>query len=197
MIDEHTEIEAKMDAIDVSTSDFLKWMFKQPNIERYVVISSPDEYYESGDYVVRQRGDDAHHELTVKLRKSDNSTRDRVEIDLKFAQSTTPDDVRAFLKSVGFKKAFTLTKLAHIFWVQFTKDLKVSFVIYNVVSDSHPGVRRFIEVEAEKGSSVTHETAKKHIRNIVKTLQTEFKLGEPMNDSLYEIYSGKKYRTVG
>jgi len=30
----------------------------------------------------------------------------------------------------------------------------------------------------------------------VKNLQATFNLGEPLNDSLYEIYSGKRYQTV-
>lgn len=197
-IHEHNEIEAKLAADNVEPQDFLRWMYQQPHIELYKHIISPDEYYECGSSVVRLRGATTDRfELTVKKRKSDGSTRDRLEIDLHFAPGTTPDDVRAFLEATGYKKAFTITKEAHIFWVKLTEAVEASFVIYDVWQNKNRlDYRRFIEVEIEKGSDITPDTAKRHIRSIVKTMQQEFKLGEPLNESLYEIYSGKKYQTV-
>jgi cell division protein FtsW (lipid II flippase) len=43
---------------------------------------------------------------------------------------------------------------------------------------------------------VTPEHAKKRVNAWVKEMQVKFGLGEPLNESLYEIYSGKKYQVV-
>jgi adenylate cyclase class IV len=204
MISEHNEIEAKLAADNVSVKDFQSFMedTTRYDIVNRKAIESPDGYYEQGPNVVRQRGalgDDAH-ELTVKLRKSDGSTRDRLEIDLHFSEETGVSDVVAFLEATGFKKAFTLTKQAYIYWVQLTTKVRASFVIYDVWQTNEAGekinCKRFIEVEAEKGSDVEVETAKRHVREQVKILQAHFNIGEPLNESLYEIYSGKRYQTV-
>lgn len=202
MISEHNEIEAKMSADHVPFDAFRRFIAAFPGMDQYIHIVGPDRYYESGVNVVRHREDrkDKRHELTVKRRKSDGSTRDRVEIDLHFGKKTAPKDVDAFLLATGFTKVFTLVKEAHIYWVQLTDNLKATFVIYDVWKEDDDGkrsdLRRFIEVEAEKGSAVTAETAKRHLRSQVKLLQAQFGLGEPLNDSLYELYSGKKYQTV-
>jgi adenylate cyclase class IV len=202
MISEHDEIEAKLAADHVPVPEFRRWMTAEAGLERYLHIIGPDRYYESGPNVVRHREDrqDGRHELTVKRRKSDGSTRDRLEVDLHFGKKTKPKDVDVFLKATGFTHVFTLTKEAHIFWVKVTENLTVTYVIYDVWregSDSKKlDTKRFIEVEAEKGSDVTADTAKRHVRALVKSLQEQFRLGEPLNDSLYEIYSGKRYQTV-
>lgn len=195
MIDHHNEIEAKLDAPHVSDKQFRDFMSDQ-EVTRYERIISPDGYWESGSNVVRQRGEDSGHELTVKRRKSAGSTRDREEIDLFFSQRTTNKDVEAFLRATGFTLAFTLRKDSRIYWVQLTPSLEASFVLYDVWKDQETKPRRFIEVEAEKGSNVTVETAKRHVQQQVKALQGAFGLGEPLNDSLYEIYSGRKYLSV-
>lgn len=202
MISEHDEIEAKLAADDVNISEFKQWMGRDPGLERYLHIVGPDRYYESGPNVVRHREDrqDGRHELTVKRRKSDGSTRDRLEIDLHFGKKTKVADVDAFLKATGFLHVFTLVKEAHIYWVKLTDNISATYVIYDVWREGPDGkkldVKRFIEVEAEKGSDVTSETAKRHLRVLVKGLQAQFNLAEPLNDSLYEIYSGKRYQTV-
>jgi hypothetical protein len=101
------------------------------------------------------------------------------------------------LSATGFIKVFTLWKKAHIFWVQLTPRLEATFVIYDVQIEGDPSsCKRFIEIEAEKGSAVTPETAKRHVNACVADLRSTFKLAEALNDSLYEIYSGKRYQTV-
>lgn len=202
MISEHDEIEAKMAADNVNVAEFKRWMTAGMELESYLHIIGPDRYYESGSNVVRHREDrkDGRHELTVKRRKSDGSTRDRLEIDLHFGKKTKPKDVDAFLKATGFTHVFTLVKEAHIFWVRLTDNITVTYVIYDVWREGKDGekldTKRFIEVEAEKGSEVTAETAKRHLRTLVKGLQAQFNLAEPLNESLYEIYSGKRYQQV-
>lgn len=202
MISEHVEIEAKLEATHVSLSEFKDFVLSAYTIESYKHILGPDDYYESGDHVVRHRRDRVdHHELTVKRRKSESSTRDRLEVDLHFAKETKPEDVAAFLGATGFKKTMTVVKSADIFWIRLTPSLNTTLVIYDVWLEDAGGLvpgsqKRFIEVEAEKGSNCTHETAKRHIRSQVKLLQERFRLGEPLNESLWELYSGRRYLSL-
>jgi adenylate cyclase class IV len=198
MISEHDEIEAKMCADGTSFEEFRAFIMGK-DVERYDHIIGPDYYYESGSNVVRHRQDrkDCRHELTVKKRKSGGSTRDRLEVDLHFDQKTVPHDVDTFLRAIGFTNVFTLVKEAHIYWVRLSPNLISTYVIYDVWKDDDPDTKaRFIEIEAEKGSDVTPDTAKRHIRNAVTQLRGRFKLPEPLNESLYEIYSGKRYALV-
>ena len=198
MISEHNEIEAKMAAEGVAFDVFKRYIMETYEVERYeVVAGTPDVYYESGANVVRHRINPGRHELTVKRRTSTGSTRDRLEVDLHFGKKTNPEDVGAFLRAVSFEEAFTICKEAHIFWARLSPQLQATFVIYDVWRAEEPGKRRrFIEVEAEKGSPCTPETAKRHVRRCVSNLQGRFKLAEPLNDSLYELYSGKRYQSV-
>lgn len=197
MIHDHNEIEAKLDAPNVPFDAFKTYVMCL-DVERYEIVSgTPDVYYESGLNVVRHRINPGRHELTVKRRTSTGSTRDRLEVDLHFGKKTEPDDVGAFLRATGYAEAFTLVKEAHIFWVKLSPQLQATFVIYDVWKAEEPNKkRRFIEIEAEKGSPCTPETGKRHVRTWVKNLQATFNLGEPLNESLYEIYSGKRYQTV-
>lgn len=205
MISEHNEIEAKMAADGVANDAFWQWMV-QKRFWKSEIVAGPDTYYERDDSVVRHRSDrrDGSHELTVKRRKSTKSTRDREEIDLHFAKRTQGKDVDAFLKATGYTPVFTLVKIAHIFWVE-DDDVPLTVVIYDVWQQP-PGkpplkrppadAKRFIEVEVEKGSTIAKFYAKTVLDKWVKELRQQFGLSEPLNDSLYEIYSGKRYSTV-
>ena len=196
MISEHNEIEAKLDAPHVPIADFKKYVNDNYDVRKYKFIESPDCYYENGMNVVRHRIDNDHHELTVKRRKNNTSTRDRLEVDLHFSKRTEVVDVEVFLKATGFAEAFTIKKKSHIFWVQLTPRLEATFVIYDVKKIGETTWRRFVEIEAEKGSSVTSETGKRHVNACVADLRAAFKLEVPLNQSLYEIYSGKTYQSV-
>lgn len=206
MISHHDEIEAKLDGKEVDLKTFLSWAHKLPNIERSEhSVNTPDDYYECGDAVVRHRGLDGKHELTVKRRKSTSSTRDREEIDLFFSDRTPHASVGAFLRATGYKLAFRLIKdNIYIFWTKPTPNITLVYCIYDVWDEDVPGTRRrFIEVEVEKGSNVTPETGKRYLRDAVDEMQRMFLdasfkpiLGEPLNESLYEIFSGKRYSSV-
>jgi len=199
MLSEHDEIEAKLVADHVSVNDFKKFMAAYSDMEEFRRIVSPDRYYECGPNVVRVRGVDNDHdrpELTVKKRKSEASTRDRLEIDLRFDKDIKIKDVIAYLTATGYVPSFTIEKESHIFWINLTEDVTATFVIYDVWLTGETKKRRFIEVEIEKNCDVTVETAKRHLRAQVKMLQDQFKLAEPLNESLWEIYSGKKYQCL-
>lgn len=212
MISQHNEIEAKLLADGVQVPDFLEKMNALPFVKDYQRIEGPDDYYECGEAVVRHRLylRDGGHELTVKRRKSAASTRDREEIDLAFAAKTSREDVEAFLGATGYAKAFRLHKVAHVFWVSPTPNITLSYALYDVWHGqgalaldkpsqvrAHGPVRRFVEVEAEKGSAVSPETGKRYVREAVLWLRETFGLGEPVNESLWEIFSSKRYSLIG
>lgn len=200
MISVHDEIEAKLSADEIDLAAFQEWMQSLPHLERFEHVEGrPDDYYECGSAVVRHRGIDGEHELTVKRRKSDTSTRDREEIDLTFSDEIRHESVGAFLRATGYKLAFRLLKDVYIWWVQPTTNITLVYAIYDVWSDDEgpEKAQRFIEVEAEKGSNVQPETAKRYVRQAVAELQRVFGgLGEPLNQSLYELFSGKTYSLV-
>lgn len=199
MINQHNEIEAKLAADEVAVGVFCKFIFSLlPN--RYECITGPDTYYRQGENVVRHREklNCKTHELTVKRRKSNESTRDREEIDLYFSDKSAVKDVQAFLAATGFEKEFKLVKTAHIFWLNWN-GVELSIVIYDVWREENGKKemeRRYIEVEAEKGSEATVAFAKKTVNEWVHILRSNYSLREPLNESLYEIYSGKRYQLV-
>lgn len=203
MIHEHNEIEIKLDATGVDIEAFKQFVFKKCP-DRFIAVLGPDTYYENGASVARHRKSkraEGGHELTVKRRKSERSTRDREEIDLFFDVTRTKQkDVEAWLIATGFKPVFTLTKHAHIFNIPYG-GFSVSVVIYDVCEGKFDPdkTRRFIEVEVEKGGEISVDSAKRLLGAWVAELKEAFPVladRQPLNDSLYEIYSGKKYQTV-
>lgn len=193
MISELNEIEAKLDARLVLPKQFSKYVMEHWEVENYRRIVSPDFYWKSGDSVLRHRmKQNGNHELTVKKRTSTASTRDRLEIDLPFDERTEPDHVEAFLRAIGYTQEFVLQKSAHIFTIRRTASLNIEMVIYDVMLRDKPGTnRRFIEIEAKKGSPISVERAKRHVNEAVAEMCDEFDLPPPLNQSLYEIYSAE------
>lgn len=204
MADRHTEIEIKMSAEQVDTQAFLNWCVGR-GPKDYTYVSTPDVYYERGENVCRHRmsgntrGDSVRGagELTVKQRKSDKSTVNRVEVDLKFADEVQCDDVKAFLEATGWTRAFSIMKDCHIFFFEKT-GVEVSVVLYEAAriepkNGKLVNRRRFLEVEVEKGSKCNTEEARKILADWQRDIKRLFTVGDPVNESLYEIYSGKRY----
>jgi hypothetical protein len=202
MISHHDEIEDKFDGAKIDLKTWLAWVLQLPSIESVEHSeNTPDDYYECGDAVVRHRGIEGQHELTVKRRKSGTSTRDRQEIDLFFSARTPHDSVGAFLRATGYKLAFRLIKdNIYIIWTKPTPNITLVYCIYDVWNEDEGRrhAKRFVEVEVAKGSNVQPETAKRYLREAVDEMRKAFKpyLGEPLNESLWEIFSGKRYSSV-
>lgn len=205
MSDQFSEIEVKYDAKNVDVEKFLDWcMSHRP--ARYERVEGPDVYYEQGDNVVRHRhhaGPDRCGEVTVKKRKGSRSIMDRLEINLRFEAGTGVTAVDAFLQATGWTKAFKLCKDAHIFWFKKGQE-HATLVVYSVGKETIENgeiklveCRRFVEIEIEASSGLESRAAKDALRRWRKQLLEAFPdLGDPLNDSLYEIYSGKRYQLV-
>lgn len=209
----HSERELKFDASKVEKNSFIAWCKQQEHI-RYLYVVGPDTYYRQGDHAVRHRHSETKSDignagqLTVKRRKSHGSIMDRVEVDLEFADHIEVADVTAFLLASGWKKEFTLLKAAHIFWFE-RKGIEVTVVVYEVgkvmgefqsksplISNKLVNKRLFLEIETEKSNKLNSTEAKAELNWWHNTIAKSFTIGEPLNSSLYEIYSGKKYKVM-
>lgn len=193
------EIEVKLPGENVDLKRFLHWAIDQAP-ERYLQVTGPDKFWKNNTSVLRHRiQPDGNHELTTKKRKSGQNTKDRLEIDIHFHPSTTPEHITNYLEENEYKHIFTLIKTAHIFFYK-RGNHSLTVVLYDVYLDDNGkeiNKRRFIEAEIDKGSDITVETAKKNLKKWVDMLQEEFKvILTPLNQSLYEIYSGDLYPMV-
>lgn len=177
-----------------------------------IEVSGTDIYYKRGRDVVRQRighTEFPSNELTVKVRKSKKSIEDRHEVDLTFDKKTRPIDVQQFLKLTGWKEEVSLVKTNHIYFFKEKgwngmrvdtpeKDQWWGFdvAIYDVTL-SPPGLhesRRFVEIEIHKDGPMPMDARAHHLKLLSHSLKMGLGLGEPLNESLYEIYTGNKYR---
>lgn len=146
-----------------------------------------------GASVLRYRKSPNMHQLTVKKRTSKVSTTTREEADIEFLRSTPAADIESFLEMAGYAEDFTLMKRCQIYWVENELGLAVP-VIYDIWRKDRPTeIRRFIEVEAEKGQP--EETCQKLLEYWSAEFERVFGITEKDKNqlSLYEIYSGRRY----
>lgn len=197
MIDKKTEIEVKVCADSVSVRDFHAFC-KQLSPTKYLYVEGPDTYYELNNLILRHRSQPDGNELTIKKRKHSVSARDRLEIDL-FLRYNTAQEIADFLRIAGYKKLFVLYKKAHIFWFKIGKG-EYNAVIYEVWEikgkNKKKNVKRFIEIEVCKGSRISVQTAKKNLSALSSQCIRALRAGPIINQSLFEIYSSRKYGLV-
>lgn len=198
--DNHSEIEYKFAADHVDYDDFVAWAIKQKPL-KYESASFPDLYYEQDGNIVRHRWSGGAGELTVKQRKSADSIADRVEIDLRFSAETSVNDVTVFLQASGWKRLFTLFKDGtHVFWFQVPGGIVsvAEYAVEKLDEETQRCVdhRKFIEIEVEKGSSMSMDEAKTTLEKWRRLVSRTFNLTAPLNVSLYEMYSGRTYKTA-
>ncbi len=199
--DRHSEIELKFDADHVDPRDFAVWCQRQEPAT-YCMTAVPDVYYVQGKNVVRHRWSEGAGELTCKQRKSASQITDRVEVDLSFGDKISTADVTAFLQTSGWKRLFTLLKdrCQTFYWEE--DGIKVCVALYGVErlnehTQKCEGLRHFLEVEVLKGSNCTDEYAREVLSDWGTHLIEEFGLEKPLNLSLFEIYSKRRYPIAG
>lgn len=192
MLGNHNEIELKFRVNSSQDQRRLIAWCQDQKAYRVENVRGPDRYYRQGDNVIRHRCDGGAGTLTVKKRTSMESTTNRLEVDLRFNDKTTREDVEAFLLASGWEFELELSKKATIFWYGF-QDYSMTIVAYSIEFEGT--TTRFLELEIEKGSDVSITHAKELLNywkaKIEKALPGV--LGVALNDSLYEIYSGKRY----
>lgn len=198
MSSNHSELEYKWDAEHISVARFRRWANSLKPFRYEKSVGVPDVFYVNGKNVVRHRWLGPAGELTVKLRKSKTSIADRVEVDLKFHHSIKIVDVAAFLLAAGWSRTMTLFKnFVHVFWF-LDGNTPISTALYEVElmdekTRKRIGTRRFLEVECEKNGPLSDVEARELLETYKDLMTKKFKLKAPLTDSLYEIYSGKRY----
>jgi adenylate cyclase class IV len=197
---EDKEIEIKWNAYSTERSKPVERRAFNKALRRYargrkarrVSIAGFDYYYESkAGFVGRHRHGVVTNELTTKARISAKSTTVRAETNLRLAKSTSPLQVREFFLELGFPKVLPVYKDCDIYFIQEGR-YTVDVVWYRVTCQSSKP-RDFLEVEVQ-GGSVRESLSV--LDRWKKFMYKEFGIGDAdiVNESLYEIYSGKRYR---
>jgi hypothetical protein len=191
-MDKHSELELKYEACHVTEMAFQLWCVQHHPVA-YQATSFPDHYYRRGTSVVRHRMSGGAGELTTKQRKSEDSVTDRIEIDLKFSHDTTENDVKAFIKATGWQHEVSLHKhFSHVYWFKHAA-AKLALSLYEVEEVPAGRISRMLEIEIEKDSNITDVEANALLKMWSSVLTEDFDLGMPLDRSLYEIYTGKRY----
>lgn len=201
------ELELKWDIWNITMADFKAWMqLAYPvyqNDSFYHHVEGRDDYYRNEGNVVRHRyGAIGAGELTVKVRTSHTSIVDRMEVDLHL-DGDEPQAVKNFLKLIGYKLDVSLFKTADI-WnlpaenvIGAPRVIIASYDIFRLTEGGQSALsepRRFLEVEVEKSPSITVGEAHQILHQWDSNLRSKWTLGEPLKESMYEIYTPNRYR---
>lgn len=192
----HKEIETKWEADEVSRQQFLTKIKRHIKVNkfkyRYLFAGGYDYYYSNKEgRAPRHRIGSTTNELTVKARLTDKSITVRKEVNIPLAADATPFDVLAFFELIGFKRVLPIYKTCDIFFI---KDGKASVdVVWYKVTHAHKAPDFYVEVEI---GGLNTRKSKKLLKRWKKVMFDLYGLtdNDISPDSLYEIYSGKKYR---
>lgn len=192
----HKEIETKWNAAKVKRDVFLDKIKDHIKVNKlkfdYLFAAGYDYYYENEEgRAPRHRIGGTTNEITCKARTSDSSIEVRKEVNLPLAPEASPHDVQAFFELIGFKKVMPLYKACDIFFIK-DGGGSVDVVWYkSTKSKTKPLILVEVEVAGLPVQKSRKLLSKWH--GIMKELYglTDEDISP---DSLYEIYSGKKYR---
>lgn len=193
------EIEVKWKADKVLRNQFnrlIRFYLKNNGyIYKFINAIGPDTYYvNKHGQTVRHRISKDVHELTSKLRLDKNSITSRKEVNVKLAHNQSTEEVAELLSMVGLQKQFHIVKDCDIYFISGSR-AHVSIVWYKVTSSNNPKPKTFIEVEVE---GLSQQKSLKVLGTWVERLSKMFELNsrDISKKSLYEIYSGKRYKSV-
>jgi len=205
-MDRYSEVEAKFDAQDLTVEKFHSFITGQLRNSRreYVIlagykqVSGTDTYYDLNGKTLRFRqGDMPGGELTYKSRKAADSIQDRVEINLRLAETAAPADTHTLLAALGGKEQFQIKKTSFIYRLDCSLNPGIQDGTYEAVIalydvfDSDINRRRFLEVEIEASSVCDDLIGRQALDLWVTRIQSALKrqVTGPLNQSLFEIYS--------
>ena len=100
------------------------------------------------------------------------------------------NDIDSLLLVSGWEPDLALQKDAHVFWFD---DAGYSSTLSLYTVSDLIDKRSFIEIEIESTSEIDTETALLKLDQWKDSLTKEFDLEPPINESLYELYTGRKY----
>lgn len=194
----HKEIEVKWDADQVPRAEFNRklraFLASKEFLYRFIRVSGPDTYFaDEHGRTIRHRISKNTHELTSKMRLYKKSIRTRKEVNVRLALDQPVDDVFELLSMMGLKMDVSITKDCDIYFIN-GATAHVSIVWY-IVHKKGRDDKVFVEVEVE---GLSHRRSLKVLKVWMKRLKLMYGLKDKdiSDDSLYEIYTGKRYHNV-
>lgn len=207
-MDKFSEIEAKLSAEGVEPHQLLAFASEiktNPVLKPYgygisgaIIVSGYDVYYGQGESVLRVRCDGENGGasicLTTKTRKSQKSLLDRNEVDIWLRKGTEPEDIETFLERTGWQELFTIQKQYWVFHLRSSSGPEniICLALYDTYQDDPNTAKRFLEVEVERDSPCTSAQGRAILKKWISSVRARFGLAEPLNKSLFELYSPKK-----
>lgn len=195
------EIEIKWDAKSLSRSLFnekMRSFLKNSNYKsEFKNAYGFDYYYESETgRVARHRQSIDVNELTIKARLSDKSTTVRHEANVKLTVDMPVTEIERALNLMGFEYSFSIYKDCDIYFVHDGK-AEISIVWYaikNPQSKYKVPTRIFFEIEVHNVSEKESLKILKKWKKMIAESELSLNDSSIIPESLYEIYTGKKYR---
>jgi adenylate cyclase class IV len=159
---------------------------------RFLQVDGFDYYFTSKTgHTLRHRVSKNTNELTVKARLSKKSIKIRMEGNIRLTKDNDLKEVHGTYKLLGFKEDVSLYKDCDIY---FLKDGKADIsIVWYLVKKAGFKDRALMEVEVH---GITEKKSMKKLKQWEQIMYQLFKLSDKdiINQSLYEMYSGKQYR---
>lgn len=195
------EIEIKWDASQIKRDDFnfklRSFLGSKKKKFKFKAAAGFDYYYESESRrVARHRQGLDVNELTIKARISGKSTTVRHEANVKLTRDMPVTEVETALNLMGFRHAISIYKDCDIYFIyQGKAEISIVWYIVTVPKSKYKvPAKTFFEIEVhnvpEKESLKILNDWKKNVAEKLLGLKKE----NIIQESLYEIYTGKRYR---
>lgn len=192
------EIENKWDAEKVERLTFnqslVSYLKKQKIKFKFLSVKGFDYYLSSKTgHVIRHRVGKSTNELTVKARMNKQSTTIRAEGNIALSSTNDLREVHGTLRLLGFDNIMAIYKDCDIYF--FDDGIAELSVVWYVVKYKDRHDRIFIEIEIH---GLPQKSSMKYLNKWSKIFYQMFGISKTdiVPHSLYEIYSGKKYRMV-
>jgi adenylate cyclase class IV len=196
-----TELEAKFEVPHLTVGRFKAFAADLCHPHLCLNLAGIDTFFSGQGIVLRYRRSapgeplGGQSALTYKCRQSPGNIRDRYEFDLFLDDERVSEEtVRAFVKVMKLEEHFTIKKESWIYCQEvldsdYGGDYKVILALYDVLHDGK--ISRYLEVEIDKDGTVSDANARIILDSYIANLQRVLGVGEPLNKSLYELFSPK------
>jgi predicted adenylyl cyclase CyaB len=177
----------------------LNWVIHDcGQISSFKEASGYDYFYKLNKATLRLRiqNDHSRVELTYKARKSKKSISDRTEINV-LLQNTEAAHAKNLIEALGGKEVLKIWKRSLIYHlsIPFGKQYhEVCLAMYTVYTNSKDEQKlgQFLEVEIENTQKLSDKEAMVFLDKLKWDLECFFNVTNPLNKSLFEMYSKKR-----